>query len=983
MALEQGKIYKSITANSIYRHEHSNFLYMFLTKPITKDGKASVKIGMTVKQTLSERMRGYCYNEFDLSVTPSNILFIHTDNIVAREKLLKKLLNQHPSIFLYRGTEFFNGNYETLKTLFMSISILDSDSINNFVSQDLISPLQSYITSPHFLDKLSQINIINISQENDEQNNKQKIKQSTNQTSKSGVNQTNKKELTGLQLKLIKDIITDAVSEYLTIDEAVQRIKKTVLYTIEQELNSIMEEFDHSKNIKETISKLGSLLQSQIDIEKIGNPFKDIYTKALKKILVYSARHRRQLTTYYNFWHRHFLTNVIGIRDANWLWSFIQSYAYKGQFFRFDSEYINRIHPDTSRDNKYLMKKLIKHYPLLEDDLPRSPQVSESDSDSSSASDSESDSSDDDTEEVVVVSTPPKSKKTVKSSTVKPTTAKSFTLDVDLDNDDIESLFEEPIEDAVLIAPDSPPSPTFNATTVSDIFKSEPASKDSNSFSWFGSKKSMKENEVLDKAKESFPFEKTIFSRVQKRHSDTTDLIEKSSNDIQEEFHKKLFTSLQKLYGDDKKPDDKKPDDKKCDDKKEEEKKEQECIDTVSYQTLGEVLHTDSPSDKTSRKPYFTLEECYSSQGLTYIDEPLAFVNSLGEKEFSQKEQEIKQLDEDIKQQHEIEKDRTQLFDRLNQYDINKDHYDLLSDDLKREIILPRSKYSAATRFRLKQIVKEIEQAHPEIFRSCIDRFERLFSEYSYFMFAVDKKCQGFNSSSRDFSKIISKSHRNQFVILGSKGSGKTSLIQKFHNFSALDYFEPAQDPTRPVVYSKCAFSSPSCLAPRIDEWNMIETPSEYIQPLLEEGNWNAHIHTDEYNWIINKEITGIVVVAESNSDESLQFATTLIEHLVQHVDPTRIFLVLTKADNRPIYACLTGKTAPKAELNQDVLRQEKFDIFAGSRYITLVKDIVLNENISRSPSFTKACHVQSKLTSLVNNDNVHKNRQKALGIKK
>lgn len=163
---------------------------------------------------------------------------------------------------------------------------------------------------------------------------------------------------------LILDVLEDIMLNHITIHDALTKIKKIVNNDPEDELKNIEEQFIKTKDIKEGIIKLTSFLCSYSHTEKIGNPIKELFTKVLKKILVYCSHHRKQLIYAYDFWHKYMISKIIEIKDIHWLLSFMNEYSFKQKYFKFDSQLINFINPKLSRDNIYLLKKLIREFPL-------------------------------------------------------------------------------------------------------------------------------------------------------------------------------------------------------------------------------------------------------------------------------------------------------------------------------------------------------------------------------------------------------------------------------------------------------------------------------------------------------------------------------------------------------------------------------------------------------------------------------------------
>ena len=172
-------------------------------------------------------------------------------------------------------------------------------------------------------------------------------------------------KLVAYQESLISEVLEDILLNHVSVQQALTKIKEIVNHDPDDELKRIEGEFQRTKDIKEGISSLTEFLNSYRSVEKLGNPLKESFTKALKKILSYCVKHRQQLIRSYEFWSTHLVNKVVGMRDAHWLFLFFQQYALKGQFFRFSSETLTHVHPKLSRDNLYLLKKLVREFPTV------------------------------------------------------------------------------------------------------------------------------------------------------------------------------------------------------------------------------------------------------------------------------------------------------------------------------------------------------------------------------------------------------------------------------------------------------------------------------------------------------------------------------------------------------------------------------------------------------------------------------------------
>jgi hypothetical protein len=112
-------------------HDHSDFMYFFFTKPLSSNERGSVKIGITETQTLHKRLGQYKHTKnVELSITPINIYYIHTKNVIKRESVLKRMMSSHSDINCYQGTEYFEGNIGLMLNTFAYSALSTLDEID-------------------------------------------------------------------------------------------------------------------------------------------------------------------------------------------------------------------------------------------------------------------------------------------------------------------------------------------------------------------------------------------------------------------------------------------------------------------------------------------------------------------------------------------------------------------------------------------------------------------------------------------------------------------------------------------------------------------------------------------------------------------------------------------------------------------------------------------------------------------------------------
>jgi hypothetical protein len=112
-------------------HDHSDFMYLFFTKPLSSKDRGSVKIGITETQTLHKRLGQYKHTKnVELSIIPINIYYIHTKNVIKRESVLKRMMSSHSDINCYQGTEYFEGNIGLMLNTFAYIALSTLDEID-------------------------------------------------------------------------------------------------------------------------------------------------------------------------------------------------------------------------------------------------------------------------------------------------------------------------------------------------------------------------------------------------------------------------------------------------------------------------------------------------------------------------------------------------------------------------------------------------------------------------------------------------------------------------------------------------------------------------------------------------------------------------------------------------------------------------------------------------------------------------------------
>ncbi len=137
MSIPQNLLHFSEDEANILRHSHSNFLYLFKTKPDDEDGTSFVKIGLTEKQTLLARLDDYKpYTNVALTIRPSKIHYIHTNDVRLRETLIKRVLNKHPEIEVYHNAEYFKGPYDILLKIFSLIALKDIEYLSRYSDID-------------------------------------------------------------------------------------------------------------------------------------------------------------------------------------------------------------------------------------------------------------------------------------------------------------------------------------------------------------------------------------------------------------------------------------------------------------------------------------------------------------------------------------------------------------------------------------------------------------------------------------------------------------------------------------------------------------------------------------------------------------------------------------------------------------------------------------------------------------------------------
>ena len=149
--LEKTLCYGSSKSN-IPNHDHSNFLYLFKTKPDNENELSYIKVGMTEKQTLHGRFGSYnpSYDK-GLTIYPEHIYYIHTDNIRLRELLIKRVFNKHPKIRLYYNQEYFEGPFELFVKIFQTIGLIDNEVLSKYSHIDKSLDLLNIILSPEIV----------------------------------------------------------------------------------------------------------------------------------------------------------------------------------------------------------------------------------------------------------------------------------------------------------------------------------------------------------------------------------------------------------------------------------------------------------------------------------------------------------------------------------------------------------------------------------------------------------------------------------------------------------------------------------------------------------------------------------------------------------------------------------------------------------------------------------------------------------------
>ena len=123
--IESNVIYFCCTIEHIPIHTHSDFLYLFETKPRNNEEYGYMKFGITESQSLKQRLQQYASE----LITPVNIYFIHTTKVSAKEKILKNLSNSHSLLKRYQGNEFFEGDINSLVNLFAFISLTPDERL--------------------------------------------------------------------------------------------------------------------------------------------------------------------------------------------------------------------------------------------------------------------------------------------------------------------------------------------------------------------------------------------------------------------------------------------------------------------------------------------------------------------------------------------------------------------------------------------------------------------------------------------------------------------------------------------------------------------------------------------------------------------------------------------------------------------------------------------------------------------------------------
>lgn len=116
----------------------NGFLYMFHTDPQPDDINAYVKVGRTEEQLLISRLKSYLKDDCNKrTVVPVNIYYSNISQYCIRETILKRLCNNHPSIKPVDGREYFYGNYNILKTLFIFVTTISDDKLTDILSSYL------------------------------------------------------------------------------------------------------------------------------------------------------------------------------------------------------------------------------------------------------------------------------------------------------------------------------------------------------------------------------------------------------------------------------------------------------------------------------------------------------------------------------------------------------------------------------------------------------------------------------------------------------------------------------------------------------------------------------------------------------------------------------------------------------------------------------------------------------------------------------
>ena len=115
------------------------FLYMFHTDPQPDSTNAYVKVGRTEQLLLVSRLKSYLKEDTNKrTVIPINIYYSKPDKYTIRETILKRLCTNHPLIKLVDGSEYFYGNYVVLKTLFIFVSTISNDNLQNVLTSYLL-----------------------------------------------------------------------------------------------------------------------------------------------------------------------------------------------------------------------------------------------------------------------------------------------------------------------------------------------------------------------------------------------------------------------------------------------------------------------------------------------------------------------------------------------------------------------------------------------------------------------------------------------------------------------------------------------------------------------------------------------------------------------------------------------------------------------------------------------------------------------------